>query len=84
VERLSAGAELYDLTAPRIAVGRPADVCLVDLDARYVVGADGYVSRSSNSAFHGRTLQGQVLLTLAAGGIAYRRPTLVRGPERVG
>ncbi len=84
VERLSGGAELYDLTAPRIAVGRPADVCLVDLDARYVVGADGYVSRSSNSAFHGRTLQGQVLLTLAAGGIAYRRPTLVRGPERVG
>jgi dihydroorotase len=84
VERLSAGAELYGLTAPRIAVGRPANVCLVDLDARSVVGADGYVSRSSNSAFHGRTLQGQVLLTLAEGGIAYRRPMLVRGGERVG
>ena len=84
VERMSAGAELYDLTAPRIAVGRPANLCLVDLDARYVVGADGYVSRSANSAFHGRPLRGQVLLTLAAGGVAYRRPMLVRGQERVG
>jgi dihydroorotase len=84
VERMSGGAELYELAAPRIAVGRPANLCLVDLDARYVVGADGYVSRSSNSAFHGRTLQGQVLLTLAGGGIAFRRPMLVRGGERVG
>jgi dihydroorotase len=84
VERMSAGAELYELPAPRIAVGRPANLCLVDLDARYVVGENGYVSRSSNSAFHGRTLQGQVHLTLAAGAVAFRRPVLVRGGERVG
>ncbi len=83
VERMSAGAQLYELTVPRLAVGRPANLCLIDLDARYQVGADGYVSRSANSAFHGRTLQGQVLLTLAAGAVAYRRPALVRGPERV-
>jgi len=84
VERLSAGAELYELTAPRIAVGRPANLCLIDLDARYVVGENGYVSRSSNSAFHGRTLQGQVDLTIAAGAVAHRRPALVRDGERVG
>jgi dihydroorotase len=84
VERMSAGAELYELTAPRIAVGRPANLCLIDLEARSTVGENGYVSRSSNSAFHGRTLHGQVLLTLAAGGVAYRRPALVRGGERVG
>jgi dihydroorotase len=84
VERMSAGAELYELAAPRIAVGRLANLCLVDLDARYVVGETGYVSRSSNSAFHGRTLQGQVHLTLAAGAVAFRRPALVRGGERVG
>jgi dihydroorotase len=84
VERMSAGAGLYDLIPPRIAVGRPANLCLVDLDARDVVGDEGYVSRSSNCAFHGRTLQGRVLLTLAAGAVAYRRPALVRGQERVG
>ncbi len=74
VERMSAGAGLYDLPIPLIAVGEAANLCLVDLDARYQVGADGYVSRSVNSAFHGRTLVGRVLLTLAAGTVAHRRP----------
>jgi dihydroorotase len=77
VERMSAGAALYGLPTPRIAVGEPADLCLIDLEARYEVGEDGYVSRSSNCAFHGRTLYGRVLLTLAAGAVAYRRPMLV-------
>ena len=84
VERMTAGAELYGLPAPRIAVGRHAGLCLVDLDGRFTVGEGGYVSRSSNCAFHDRTLQGQVLLTVAAGAVAYRRPMLVRGEERVG
>ena len=84
VERMTAGAELYELPAPRIAVGRRAGLCLVDLEARFTVGEGGYVSRSANCAFHDRTLQGQVLLTVAAGAVAYRRPMLVRGEERVG
>jgi dihydroorotase len=79
IERMSAGAALYGLPTPRIAVGEPANVCLIDLEARYEVGEDGYVSRSANCAFHGRTLYARVLLTLAAGAIAYRRPMLVTG-----
>jgi dihydroorotase len=79
IERMSAGAGLYGLPTPRIAVGEPANLCLIDLETRYEVGEDGYVSRSANCAFHGRTLYGRVLLTLAAGAIAYRRPMLVTG-----
>jgi dihydroorotase len=82
IERMSAGAELYELPAPRIAVGRRAALCLVDLDATWTVGEEGYASRSANSAFHGRTLQGRVLMTLAAGTVAYRRPMLVGGEAR--
>jgi dihydroorotase len=82
IERMSAGAELYELPAPRIAVGRRAALCLVDLDARWTVGEEGYAGRSANSAFHGRTLQGRVLMTLAAGTVAYRRPMLVGGEAR--
>jgi dihydroorotase len=74
VERMTAGGALYGLEIPRIAVGRPADLCLVDLDARFTVGEDGYASRSGNSAFQGRSLQGRVLLTLAGGAVAHRRP----------
>jgi dihydroorotase len=77
VARLTDGAALYGLPTPRIAQGEPANLCLVDLEARWEVGAEGYASRSSNCCFHGRTLHGRVLLTIAAGGIAFREPTAV-------
>ena len=41
IERLTAGAALYELPTPTIATGEPANLCLVDLDARWEVGADG-------------------------------------------
>ena len=74
---MTAGGALYQLPTARIAAGEPANLCLVDLEARYEVGEDGYASRSTNSCFHGRTLHGRVLLTVAAGAIAFRRPMLV-------
>jgi dihydroorotase len=77
VERLSAGGALFDLPTPRIEVGRPADVVVVDLDRSFEVGAPGYVSRSANCAFHGRRLHGRVVLTLAAGSVAFRERLLV-------
>src|SRR6201999_2693349 len=79
IERMTAGAGLYELPTPRIAVGEEANLCLVDLEATWEVGADGYVSRSVNSCFHGRTLRGRVMLTLAAGAVVHRRPMLARG-----
>jgi dihydroorotase len=72
VERMTAGGALYDLPVPRIAVDEPANVTLVDLDASFEVGAGGYVSRSANCCFHGRTLFGRVELTVAAGAVAFR------------
>ncbi|MGN6869951.1 MAG: dihydroorotase [Solirubrobacteraceae bacterium] len=71
IERMTAGAGLYDLPIPRIALGEPANLTLVDLDARFEVGAGGYASRSANCCFHGRALQGKVLLTVAAGTVAH-------------
>ncbi|MDP9294137.1 MAG: dihydroorotase, partial [Actinomycetota bacterium] len=72
VEKLSAGAALFGLAPPRIAVGVPADVCLIDLSAEWEVGEAGYESRSENCCFAGRRLRGRVLATLAAGSVAYR------------
>ncbi|MEA2145956.1 MAG: dihydroorotase, partial [Solirubrobacteraceae bacterium] len=76
VERMTAGGALYGLPIPRIVVGAPANLCLIDLDAAFEVGADGYVSRSSNCCFHGRTLHGRVTLTVAGGAVAYRARAL--------
>jgi dihydroorotase len=72
VERMTAGGALYDLPTPRIAPGEAANICMVDLGARWEVGANGYASRSENSCFHGRTLHGRVVLTIADGGVAFR------------
>jgi dihydroorotase len=72
VERLTAGAAIYDLPVPRIAVGDEANVCLIDLDADWEVGEHGYESRSENCCFAGRHLRSRVLLTVAAGAVAYR------------
>ena len=84
VERMTAGGALYQLPIPRIAVGEQANLCLVDLEARFEVGEDGYASRATNSCFHGRALRGRVLLTVAAGAIAFRRPMLVGHASRAG
>jgi dihydroorotase len=78
VEKLTAGLGLLDLFVPRVEVGEAANLVLVDLDAEWVVGESGYESRSENSCFAGRTLRGRVLLTVAAGAVAYReRSTLL-------
>jgi dihydroorotase len=76
IERMTAGAALYELPTPRIAPGEPANITLVDLERSFEVGADGYASRSENCCFHGRTLYGRVLLTVAAGSLAFRAPIL--------
>jgi dihydroorotase len=72
VERMTAGAALFELPTPSIALGRPADLTLVDLDAVWIAGEHGWESRSENCCFAGRQLQGRVLLTVAAGTIAHR------------
>jgi dihydroorotase len=77
VERLTAGGMPFGLQAPRIAPDEPANIVVVDLDARFEVGADGYASRAHNCCFHGRNLYGRVLLTLAGGAVAFRERLLV-------
>jgi dihydroorotase len=77
VEKLTAGLGCIDLLVPRIAVGEPANLVLVDLDAEWVVGESGYESRSENCCFAGRTLRGRVLLTVAAGAVAWRERSIM-------
>jgi dihydroorotase len=72
VERMTAGAALFGVPTPRIEAGAPADLVLVDLGAEWTVGAAGYHSRAEHCAFDGRTVRGEILLTVARGAIAHR------------
>jgi dihydroorotase len=72
LERLSAGPALaYGLERPRIAVGAPANLVLLDTRATWRVEEDGFRSRSPNSWLLGQTLRGQVRMTVAAGRMAF-------------
>jgi dihydroorotase len=72
IERMTAGAALFSLPVPLIALGEEANLTLVDLDAEWIAGERGWESRSANCCFAGRRLRGRVQLTIAAGSLAYR------------
>jgi dihydroorotase len=72
VERLGGGAAPFGIARPTLAPGSEANVALCDLGAEWTVGEDGYESRSQNSWCAGRTLSGRVLMTVAAGQVAFR------------
>ena len=72
LERLSAGpARALGLPVPRIAVGEPANLVLLDLDAEWTVREEQFRSRSANSWLLGRTLAGTVVKTVADGRVVF-------------
>jgi dihydroorotase len=79
IERMTCGGEPFGVPTPSLAKDSPANVCLVDLGAEWLVGDAGYESRSSNCAFEGRKLTGRVRMTIAAGSVAYRERTFALG-----
>jgi len=72
VEKLGCGGAPFGIEPFSLAAGSRANLCLVDLEAEWVVGEDGYESRSVNSWCAGEKLRGRVLVTLAGGQVAYR------------
>jgi dihydroorotase len=72
LERMSAGpARAYGLEEPRIAVGKPANLVLLDLKASYRITEETFRSRSVNSWLLGKTVKGAVRTTIAAGRLVY-------------
>ena len=72
LERMSAGpARAYGLHEPRLAVGKPANLVLLDLRASYRVSEERFRSRSVNSWLLGDTLKGAVRTTIAAGRVVF-------------
>ena len=64
-------AELLGLPAGRLAKAAPADLIVVDLGAPVVIDADRLLSKSKNSPFDGRRLQGRVRLTMVDGRVVH-------------
>ena len=72
LERMSAGpARVYGLPEPRIELGAPANLVLIDTETSWTVRDDGFRSRSANSWLLGKTLHAEVKLTVADGRLAF-------------
>jgi dihydroorotase len=72
VERMTAGpAAIFGLERPRIAVGAPANLTLLNLTDSWRVQAEGLRSKSTNSWLLGQRLQSRVVMTVAAGRVAF-------------
>ena len=72
LERMSAGpAAIFGLERPRLAVGAHANLTLLDLSASWRVKAEGLRSKSTNSWLLGARLQSRVVMTVAAGRVAF-------------
>ncbi len=66
-------ADLIGLDAGRLAKGRPADLILFDPDTPWKCQREHLRSRSTNSPFDGRLLQGRVMRTWVGGVLRYQR-----------
>ena len=65
-------AQMLGLDAGRLSPGSVADLVLCDIGAPVVIDADQLISKSKNSPFDGRRLQGKVLMTMVAGRVVHR------------
>lgn len=63
----SAPADLMKLRAGKLAQGRPADLVIFNLDQGWKVDADKLLSKSKNTPFDGRLMQGTVSRTVIDG-----------------
>ena len=66
-------AGVMSIAGGQISIGAPADLCLFDPDARWVVTPQTLASLGKNSPYLGMEMQGQVRYTLIDGHLDYER-----------
>lgn len=70
IEKMTiAPAMLYGFSGGRLAEGEPADLVIFDEQKQWTV--EDFASKSSNSPFVGKTLQGKVSMTICRGRVVY-------------
>jgi|KBSSwiStaDraftv2_1062776.scaffolds.fasta_scaffold00040_79 dihydroorotase len=78
VEALTIGpARCFNLPYGTLKEGAPADAVLFSTSRTTAVSVEGFLSRSANSPWLGRTLHGRVERTIVAGREVYRGGTLL-------
>lgn len=65
--------EIMNLNKGKVTVGFDGDLVLVDLEKRYDIDSNNFVSKGKNTPFNGKTVWGEVLMTIKGGKIVYEK-----------
>jgi len=64
-------AQILGLDKGTLGVGKMADIAIIDPNACFIIDKSDFYSKSRNTPFHGREVQGKVMYTLVEGEIVY-------------
>ena len=66
-------AKILQINKGTLAKGSDGDICVLDLDAPWMVEAEKLKSKSKNTAIEGRKLQGKILMTFLNGELVFNQ-----------
>lgn len=72
MELLNTNAQKRFKIGSSIACGQPADITVFDLDAKYAVEPESFLSKGRSTPFEGRQVYGKCLMTMVNGNIVYK------------
>lgn len=71
-EKMSAApAKILGINKGNLAVGRPADIVVVDPNTTYSINPASFTSKGKNTPFGGRTVKGRIYYTIFDGRLVY-------------
>ena len=74
ISKFTAGpADILGMADYSLAPGKPADITVVDPEAKWTIDKDKFLSKSRNTPFDGYEVQGQVVMTMVDGKVVFRR-----------
>jgi dihydroorotase len=68
-------ADILGLPAGRLKPGAKADLALIDVDTPWQIDVAAFSSKSKNSPFDGRPVQGRVVRTVVSGRTVFELET---------
>ena len=74
IEKFTTGpADILGMKDYSLAVGNPADITVIDPEAKWTVDKNKFFSKARNTPFDGFAVQGQVVMTIVNGKAVFRR-----------
>ena len=64
-------SKLFSLGRGTLEAGKPADLCVFDLENRFIFDRDSMLTKARNTPFGGYELYGRTVLTISGGRITY-------------